>query len=205
MNITGRTMRQALVAVLATPCMLAAQGPVSTGTTSAGTVDPAWFSVSPPNNVVEAYVLSRAGGVPGSYGWIGVTPSGSVEGGQADGNLTRFTYMFETSFMGGGITSATFQCAVDDGFTSITLNGVVVADGGCDLYNPTTNRVLSGFNAGQNVLRFTTTGNGVTDGLLVHFTSYNGEVTVTPEPASVLLLASGLLGVFGVSTRKRRA
>lgn len=206
MNIAGRTLRQALVAtLLVMPCALGAQGPLSTGTTAPGTVDPAWFTVTPPDNVVEAYVLSRVGGVPGGYGWIAVSPSGSVPGGVADGNLTRFTYMFETSFMGGGITGATFQCAVDDGFTSITLNGVVVAGGGCDLYNATTDRVLTGFNAGQNVLRFTTTGNGVTDGLLVHFTGYNGEVTVTPEPASMILLATGLAGVLAVMRRKRAA
>lgn len=206
MNIAGRTIRQAFLAtILMAPGVLAAQGPVSTGTTAAGSVDPAWFTVSPPDNLVEAYVLSRGGGVPGSYGWIGVTPSGSVEGGVADGNLTRFTYMFETSFMGSGITGATFQCAVDDGFTSIMLNGVVVAGGGCDLYNASTNRVLSGFNTGQNVLRFTTTGNGVTDGLMVHFTGYSGDVVTTPEPTSLVLLATGLVGIVGAVSRKRRA
>lgn len=206
MNIAGRTVRQALVAaLLVAPCTLVAQGPISTGTTAPGTVDPAWYVVTAPGSVADAFVLSRAGGVPGSYGWIAVSPSGSVPGGAADGNLTRFTYIFETSFTGGGITGATFQCAVDDGFTSITLNGVVVTGGGCDLYNVTTNRALTGFSAGQNVLRFTTTGNGVTDGLLVHFTSFDGEVTMTPEPSSMILLATGLGGVVAVLRRKRAA
>jgi len=206
MNIAGRTVRQALVATLVmAPCTLVAQGPISTGTTAPGTTDPAWYVVTAPGSINDAFVLSRAGGVPGSYGWIGVTPSGTVEGGVADGNLSRFTYMFETSFMGGGITGATFQCAVDDGFTSITLNGVVVTGGGCDLYNVTTNRSLTGFNPGQNVLRFTTTGNGVTDGLLVKFTSFDGEVTATPEPSSMILLATGLGGIVAVLRRKRAA
>jgi hypothetical protein len=202
-NIAGRTVRQALVAVLlAAPCTLAAQGPISTGTTAPGTVDPAWYVVTAPGSVADAFVLSR-GNVPGSYGWIAVSQSGSVPGGAADGNFTRFTYVFETRFMGGGITGATFQCADDDGFTSIMLNGVVVGNGGCDQYNAVTDRVLTGFDAGQNVLRFTSTGNGITDGLMVHFTGYTGEVTATPEPSSMILLATGLVGVFGAMRRNR--
>ena len=207
MNIPARTLRHAIAAALIlAPLELVAQGPVSTGTTAPGTVDPVWYVVNPgdPVTLADAFVLSR-GNVPGSYSWIAVSPDGSLPGGAPDGTYNRFTYMFETTFTGGGITGATYQCAYDDAFVSVMLNGVVVPGAGCDQYNAGNSWTLSGFNSGTNVLRFTSSGNGVTDGLMVHFTSLAGDVTVTPEPASVVLLATGLVGVFGAARRKRFA
>ena len=207
MNISARTLRHAIAAALIlAPLELVAQGPVSTGTTAPGTVDPVWYVVNPgdPVTLANAFVLSR-GNVPGSYSWIAVSPDGSLPGGAPDGTFDRFTYMFETTFTGGGITGATYQCAYDDAFVSITLNGLAVAGAGCDQYNPTNSFTLTGFDPGTNVLRFTSSGNGVTDGLMVHFTSLQGDLTVTPEPASIVLFATGLVGVFGAVRRKRSA
>jgi hypothetical protein len=83
------------------------------------------------------------------------------------------------------------------------LNGQIAPGAGCDQYSTTNDFTLTGFNTGTNVLRFTSSGNGVTDGLMVHFTSLAGDVTATPEPASIVLLATGLVGVFGAVRRKR--
>jgi hypothetical protein len=204
-NISARTLRHAIAAALVfAPLQLVAQGPVSTGTTAPGTVDPVWYVVNPgePVTLADAFVLSR-GNVPGSYSWIAVSTDGSLPGGQPDGNFGRFTYIFETTFTGGGITGATYQCAYDDALVSVMLNGQIAPGAGCDQYSTTNDFTLTGFNTGTNVLRFTSSGNGVTDGLMVHFTSLAGDVTATPEPASIVLLATGLVGVFGAVRRKR--
>jgi hypothetical protein len=58
--------------------------------------------------------------------------------------------------------------------------------------------------AGVNTLDFIVTGDGTTDGLLVSIDQAS-DLTVTPEPASLGLLAIGLVGVFGVTRRKRSA
>ena len=166
-------------------------------------MDPFWYVINPGSGAHDpAYVLAR-GNVPGSYSWIATSPDGSLPGGQADGVFDRFTYMFETTFTGGGITGATYQCTYDDAFLSILLNGVIVDGAGCDAYNVANDYTLTGFNAGSNVLRFTSSGNGVTDGLMVHFTGVTREVTPTPEPSSIVLLATGLVGILGAVRQKR--
>ena len=211
MKIVSRMLRHTLAAgLLLAPVMVWAQGPVSTahltGPSPGGTIDLEWNVSVSGGSFFDAFVLPRGGGVAGDYGWIGASASGTLEGGVADGNLTRFSYAYETTFIGSTATGATFQCAVDDGIVSVILNGSLVSSDGCDLYSfGPTDRTLAGFNAGLNTLRFNTTGNGVTDGLLVHISSISNDVTATPEPASIVLLATGLAGVFGAVRRKRSA
>ena len=195
----------AAVLLLLAPAALSAQGPVSTGELNNGTNDLAWqVSVNPgseaffPAFLVEPRPSVWEPNSPGNYLWIGATPSGTLPNGQGDGS-PRFAYTYRTLFTGGGVSEVTFRCAVDNLLRSIMLNGALV-DAGCGVFNFGGVGTLSGFNAGVNTLEFVVAGDGVTDGLLVSI----DQVTTTPEPASLALLATGLFGV-GVVLRRRRA
>ena len=199
----GRHAAAALL--LFAPAVLSAQGPVSTGEVNNGINDLAWqVSVNPGSEAFfSAFLIEPRPGVwepnsPGNYLWIGATRSGTLpNGGPGDGS-PRFAYTFRTVFTGGMVTDATFRCAVDNTLRSITLNGVLV-DAGCGGFTFGGTGTLSGFNAGANTLEFVVVGDGITDGLLVSI----DQVTTTPEPGSLALLATGLIGV-GFVVRRRR-
>ena len=188
-----------------------AQAPGSTG------VDPTWlvawsstlYGVSSPGLVPAAVVASPPGAwEPNTvfYQWIGANSRATLD--PAGGNgAPNYTYVFRNVFdlAVGDVAgfSLVFRCARDNSLISYSLNGVVRGEDCGTNFRFGANQVLvGGFVPGENTLDFIVTGDGTTDGLLVDMEQV-GAITVTPEPATVGLLALGLVGVAGVVRRRR--
>ncbi len=184
------------------PAGVSAQPLKSTGVGTVGSIDPNWTFRFGTESFGDAFVLNRAGGMSGSYNWIYGTATGSTSGGKADGNKTRFSYSARSTFS--GISSFSYKCAIDDQFAtvgSVQINGAVVAGAGCDQYEMSTMFTVSNLAPGPNTVEFNWTGNGITDGVVIHVTSQ----TQVPEPATLAMVATGLVGMMGVARRRRRA
>ncbi len=187
------------------PAGVSAQPLKSTGVGTVGSIDPNWTFRFGTGSYGDAFVLNRAGGMSGSYNWIYGTTTGSTSGGQADANKTRFSYSTRSTFS--GISSFSYKCAIDDQFASfgsVQINGAVVAGAGCDQYNMSNVFTVSNLAPGLNTVEFNWTGNGITDGAMIHVTSQTSQTQV-PEPATLAMVATGLVGMMGVARRRRRA
>jgi hypothetical protein len=144
----------------------------------------------------------------------------------------RYTYTFRYDFNALSAGALDFTAGWDNIFSSFVLNGVSydptslltsVTDNGVDDHfgfcrsgdgvfdssdypNCTANFAVNGVVAGSNYLEVILLGDGTTDGLWMDGSVDNTGLPqeATPEPATMTLIATGLVGMAGASLRRRR-
>ncbi len=153
--------------------------------------------------------------VHGSQRWIS---DNSV--GQGNNEWFTFRQYFDLTGYNASTAALTFRWGCDDvpsGWSVIapvlSVNGGAFGYGGTcgayDIYDASKGPVtLSGFHAGQNYIDFRVQGNYATNGMGLVVQSFAAEpdqFSTVPEPATVVLFASGLLGLGIVTLVRRKA
>jgi len=151
----------------------------------------------------------------GSSSWVSFAQTGNTSNpgftSVANGTMVSF---FDSFNVVGTATGGSITIMADDS-AAIYLNGVLLmpeasqigntyhlcSDSGIGcLVGYTVNLPANLMHSGKNTIEFDVAQrNGVSFGL-----DYSGEVTTTPEPGSLALLASGLFGIAGLARRRMR-